>query len=125
MDEELQQLTQDFIILPFVLKIFEQDKKHFQRYSSLESLNVFLSMLDAAIQEVINDLSATKQQLYTKHHIVIKRTGNTVYQWYDENQSGTIRYTPNKMQQLTKETMVKYIRKVKNFKMTHEGWRFD
>lgn len=109
MDEELQQLTQDFIILPFALKIFEQDKKRFQRYSSLESLNVFLSMLDAAIQEVINDLSDTKQQLYTKHHVVIKRTGNTVYQWYGESQSGTIRYTSKKMQQLTKETMVKYI----------------
>lgn len=79
-------------------------------------------MLDAAIQEVINDLSDTKQQLYTKHHVVIKRTGNTVYQWYGENQSGTIRYTPNKMQQLTKEPWLS-IRKVKNFKMTHEGWR--
>ncbi|GGJ76416.1 hypothetical protein [Virgibacillus salexigens] len=118
MNDELKQLAQDFIILPFVLKVFKQDKK---RFSKLKTANVYLSMIDALIERIHTELTATKQKLYTKYLLDIKRIGNTTYRWNSRGNSGTIKYSSEDLREMTREIMRRYMKGTK-FELTHTGW---
>lgn len=122
MNKDFYQTAQDFIVLPFALKIFQQDKELFKEYKSMKSTNVFVSMLDAAIEGLQTDLNHTKQQLYAKYHTDIKRTGRTVYRWHSKGEIGTLQFFSDELRQLTNEAMTKYMGKAENFKMTYNGW---
>lgn len=106
MNEELKKLAQDFIILPFVLKVFQQDKK---RFNVFNTPNVYISMLEAVIEKIQKDIIATKQQLYTKYHLDIKRVGKTEYRWNSKGESGVFQYTSEELREMTKEKMEKYL----------------
>ncbi|WP_200415929.1 hypothetical protein [Virgibacillus salexigens] len=107
MNEELKRLAQDFIILPFAAKIFEQDRKRFTKF---KQGIVYQSMIDAVIERIQKDMSATKQKLYTKYHLDIKRIGNTTYRWNSRGNSGVIEYSSDDLKEMTSQTMKRYMK---------------
>ncbi|GGJ48406.1 hypothetical protein [Virgibacillus salexigens] len=107
MNEELKRLAQDFIILPFAAKIFEQDRKRFAKF---KQGIVYQSMIDAVIERIQKDMSATKQKLYTKYHLDIKRIGNTTYRWNSRGNSGVIEYSSDDLKEMTSQTMKRYMK---------------
>ncbi|WP_200411366.1 hypothetical protein [Virgibacillus salexigens] len=106
MNEELKRLAQDFIILPFAAKIFEQDRKRFAKF---KQGIVYQSMIDAVIERIQKDMSATKQKLYTKYHLDIKRIGNTTYRWNSRGNSGVIEYSSEDLKEMTNQAMKRYM----------------
>ncbi|GGJ62123.1 hypothetical protein [Virgibacillus salexigens] len=107
MNGELKQLAQDFIILPFAVKVFEQDKILFKK--SKQSI-VYQSMIDAVIERIQEDMLATKQKLYTKYHLDIKRIGNTTYRWNSRGDNGVIEYSSEDLKEMTSRTMKRYMK---------------
>ncbi|GAA0439469.1 MULTISPECIES: hypothetical protein [Virgibacillus] len=74
MNTELKQLIQDFIVIPVAIKVYEQDKKLVEDFYMA---NIYISMIDANIEQLNKETIETKKKMYTQYHVDVKRVGMT------------------------------------------------
>ncbi|WP_163531457.1 hypothetical protein [Halobacillus ihumii] len=109
MNQEVRELLVKAIILPLVLKVTQQDKKHFQDF---KMRNVYLDKLDIVIESVQMDLNQVKSEMYSVHHIDLKplpQEGEEFkYQWRTSQQKGLLTFTSDQLREHTKNIMKEY-----------------
>lgn len=110
LNQEIRETLIKAVILPLVMKVFQQDKKHFQDF---KMKNVYLDKLDVVIDSVQTDLNQVKHQMYSVYHIDLKplnQQGEVLkYQWKTRQQKGIMEFTPNQLREYTKNAMKEYL----------------
>lgn len=61
-NQEQNQLIKEFIILPFVLRVFERDLKVIEQ-SPLKTKEPYVEALNRIVDKIIKDISTTKREL--------------------------------------------------------------
>ncbi|WP_200416429.1 hypothetical protein [Virgibacillus salexigens] len=95
-------LIKKYIAIPMAIKVFSQDLEKFKSY---KMRNVYLDKLDAVIDQLQNDLNDIKKQIYTVHHINVRRIDKCKYKANNE----IIEFTPDEMREMTKVVMQEYL----------------
>ncbi|API90984.1 hypothetical protein J32TS6_28990 [Virgibacillus pantothenticus] len=119
MDQALKQLAADFIAMPLAKAAFRHDQQYFD---GLHDPDFYLDFTDEAIRLIQMDLSATKEQLYTKYHLDIKRIGKTTYKWKHKNKSGVWSYTPEQLKDMTVRVCKRYLFKAVGFEQKRASY---
>lgn len=119
MNNELRKLATNFIVIPLVIAVFRNDQNYF---SHLQEPNIYLDLTDEAIRLLKKDLIATKQQMYSKYRLDIKRIGKTEYNWKYQDKSGVWSYTPEQLKEMTGKVFKKYLVKARNFELKRRGF---
>ncbi|GAB3051650.1 hypothetical protein [Virgibacillus ainsalahensis] len=95
-------IIKKYIAIPMAIKVFRQDQEKFKSY---KIGNVYLDKLDAVINQLQHDLNNIKKQMYTVHHINIKRIDKSKYKVNNE----IIEFTPDELREMTKKIMQEYL----------------
>ena len=93
------------------LKVFEQDKKEFQKF---KIGNLYLELLDNLIEQLKSDFLKLKKEMYCNYHLDVKYLGNyNNKERYKINSTETISFTSSELKELTSSIMEECIYKDK------------
>ncbi|WP_226038511.1 hypothetical protein [Aquibacillus saliphilus] len=112
MDEHMENTLYAYIVLPYVLKIFQKDMKIFE--NGPFNLKIpYLDKLDTAIESAQDDLNVVKQTIFKQYHMKIRYLGkkdNIIrFDWQTQTDSGDVLFTPDQLYELTKDMMGLYL----------------
>ncbi|WP_096271769.1 hypothetical protein [Paucisalibacillus globulus] len=93
------------------IKVFEQDKKEFQKF---KIGILYLDLHDNLIEQLKNDFLELKMKMYSQHHLDVKYMGkHDNKERYSINNTEIVEYTPAELKELTSSMMEEYIYKDK------------
>ncbi|MDC3416301.1 hypothetical protein [Aquibacillus salsiterrae] len=112
MDEEIKKTVYAYIILPFVLTIFQRYLEIF-REGKYKAKGPYLDKIETIISCIQDDLNAVKKQLYSNYHLKVrnlgKRNGQIRFDWQSQTDSGDLRFDPEELRALTEDMMALYL----------------
>ncbi|PAF22754.1 hypothetical protein CHH49_03985 [Terribacillus saccharophilus] len=109
MDKETENLIQQYICIPYAIKVTKLDIIEFQT-QPFKLKRFHLARLDLAIESLQDLLNTIRGELHSKHRIHVtvgQRQGNyTTYKWRSQQQSGELTYSSTELKQITTDILM-------------------
>lgn len=109
MNNETEKIIQQFICIPYAIKVTKLDTIEFQT-QPFKFKRLHLARLDLAIESLQAMSNAVREELYSKHHLnvteVRREADYTTFKWMSRHQSGEITYTSAELKQITTDILM-------------------
>ncbi|WP_339227848.1 hypothetical protein NSQ77_20040 [Oceanobacillus sp. FSL K6-2867] len=99
-------LVNQFIATSLAIKVFRRDKELFADFKFFE---LYQAKLDKIIEVLVQDFNNLRKDMYTVHHIDIKKISGTKYRIRGKEKIEVIEYTPEQLKQMTSTIMNDYL----------------
>ena len=99
-------LVLKFVTMPMAIKIFNDDKESFK---VSKTSSVYLDLLDSILKQLEKDFKQLKADMFTKHHLDVKRLGKSNRMVRYRVNKDVIEFSPGELRNKTKELMEEYI----------------
>lgn len=109
------ELIERYIAMPLAISVFKNDREEFKEF---KTSNVYLDMVDSAIEQLEKEFYALRQDL-NKQQINIKKIGSLEYSVNGE----VVTYTSDQLKEMTRRVMEQCLSSVE-IKEINSGW-FD
>lgn len=95
-----------FIATSLAIKVFKRDQKLFEDFKMGD---VYLDKTDATIDKLYEDFNNLKREMYTVHHIDIRKLQDTIYLVKSRDKNEVREYTAEQLKNMTSEVMEEYL----------------
>ena len=104
MNNETVKTIQQYICIPYAIKVTKLDIIEFQT-QPFKLKRFHLARLNLAIESLQAMFNAVREELYSKHRLnitVVRRDADyTTFKWMSRHQSGEVTYTSAELKQIT------------------------
>lgn len=112
-----RELVDKYIVLPLAIKTFRDDAKIFKTF---KMGNLYLDVVEATIDKLIEDFYILKDELQNKYHLNIKQITPLKY-----SVNGLlIKYTSKELKEIKSHIMSEYLQDVKARKRERLLWSY-
>ncbi|PAF35582.1 hypothetical protein CHH58_16130 [Terribacillus saccharophilus] len=109
MDKGMENLVQQYICIPYAIKVTKLDIIEFQT-QPFKLKRFHLARLDLAIESLQAMFNGVREELYSKHRLnvtVVRREADyTTFKWMSRHQSEEITYTSAELKQITTDILM-------------------
>jgi hypothetical protein len=112
-----EELIKKYIAYPMAITIFKQDR---DKFKASKLSNLYEDMIDSIIQRMQQDYFQLKAEMFSKHHIDIKRIDIGKYEVNKE----IIEFTSKELKEMTRALMSDYLNgsKAAGFERMDRTW---
>lgn len=100
------ELIDRFIATSLAIKVFRRD---YNLFADFKFRSVYQGKLDKIIEVLVQDFNDLRKDMYTVHHIDIKRLSDTKYRVRGKEINEVVQFTPEQLKQMTSEIMDEYL----------------
>ncbi len=104
-----KEVIADYVTIPMAIKVLRQDR---EVLSDFKMYRIYLSKMDAVLEQLQHDFNATKKHLYTVDHVKISCIEKSDTMKYNVRGNGineVVEFTPSELRSLTSELMRDYL----------------
>ncbi|MBP1950313.1 hypothetical protein [Virgibacillus litoralis] len=102
-------MINNYVTIPMAIRVLRQDR---EVLNDFKMYRIYLSKIDAVLEQLQQDFNATKKHLYTIDHVKISciEKGDTMkYSVRGNGMNEVFEFTPSELRSLTSELMRDYL----------------
>lgn len=101
--------------MPMAIRVLKQDVESFRAF---EIGSLYMDLAESIISRLEDDFLTLKAELYSVHHIEVRRLGNGKYKANNE----ILEFTSEELKEMTREVIEEYLMNTKEIERKSRPW---